>query len=174
MANIFRSDEVYKKPPKDLHNKDEIIPVRGLYITGQYRPPYYANPIINISAFTSNNADIIPLTTAASETTDAAINILNIDVVPEFDVEHYSVAYSETADAVVNILNIDLNNSLPDIEFYSTASGSTVDTAINILNIDAVFNPDVTQMNRATYNQNPEPILVMTGITSNRASVSNV
>ena len=174
MANIFRSDEVYKKPPKDLHNKDEIIPVRGLYITGQYRPPYYADPVINITAFTSNNASIFPLTTAESGTTDSAVNILNIDVVPVFDVENYSVASSETADATVNILNIDVDNSLPDIEFYHTASESTTDAVVNILNIDATFTHDITSLTSVTYKQNPEPILVMTGMTSNRASVDNI
>ena len=174
MAYIFRSDEVYKKPPKDLHDRNEIIPVRGLYISGQYRPPYYAEPALHLTGFTSSSATVNSLITTESKTTDSVVNILTVDVVPEFTVENFSSAESSTKDSVINIINIDVDNSLPDLEFYTTTQQSTTDAVVNILNVDASFNPDVTVSARVHNKQNPEPILLMTGITSNSASISTL
>ena len=48
MANIFRSKEVYKHLKYDLHNRNEMVAVQGVYITGEYRPPYYNEPCVHI------------------------------------------------------------------------------------------------------------------------------
>ena len=41
MANVFRSKEVYKHLKYDLHDRNEIVAVQGVYVSGEYRPPYY-------------------------------------------------------------------------------------------------------------------------------------
>lgn len=174
MAYIFRSDEVYKKTPKDLHDRDEIIAVRGLYISGQARPPYYADPSLNLTGFTSTPATINSLITTESHTADSVVNILAFDVVPEFTVENFSIAEADTTDTVINIINIDLDNTLPDIEFYSSTNATTSDAVVNILNIDVSDTSDITPLPIANSKQNPEPILVMSGITSNSASISTL
>ena len=47
MAEVFKSQEVYKHVNYDLHDRNEMIAVRGVYVTGEYRPPYYNEPIPN-------------------------------------------------------------------------------------------------------------------------------
>lgn len=62
MANTFRSKEVYKKLRKEVHNRNTMVAVEGVYVSGQYRPPYYANPMLVINQIQCNKADVIPYT----------------------------------------------------------------------------------------------------------------
>ena len=63
MGSVFRSKEVYKKLKHDLHGKNEIVAVRGVYVSGEYRPPYYNEPILRIYEISSQHATVVDFKT---------------------------------------------------------------------------------------------------------------
>lgn len=69
MADIFRSKEVYKHAPKEEGGQERIIPVKGVYVTGEYRPPYYAENGIQITMFDSGRATVVDYTSTYLDTT---------------------------------------------------------------------------------------------------------
>ena len=63
MGSVFRSKEVYKKLKYDLHGRNEIVAVRGVYVSGEYRPPYYNDPILRIYEMSSQHATVVDFKT---------------------------------------------------------------------------------------------------------------
>ena len=59
MANTFRSKEVYKKLRKEVHNRHTMVAVEGVYVSGEYRPPYYANMGVNIADIQCNKDRVV-------------------------------------------------------------------------------------------------------------------
>lgn len=170
MANIFRSDEVYKKPPKTLHNRDEIIPVRGVYVSGHNRPPYYNEPIISITGIASNPVNIYSMISTVVDNVDPVVNVINFDIDPTVDIAFYTLASSEAHDAGLNVINFDMDPTLT-VDFFTKRGDETTDAVINIINLD--MNPiiDITPSPIERNKQPPEPAILLTGIDSNSVTI---
>ena len=98
MADVFKSQEVYKHVNYNLHDRNEMIAVRGVYVTGEYRPPYYNEPTLKISYIQSINPTIVNFETEESETTTPQTTGMYKFAVSgsTYDIQRYS---SESVDA---------------------------------------------------------------------------
>lgn len=56
--NIFRSKEVYKRIPKVSSEENPLRPVRGMWVSGEYRPPYCIDETIHIQGMSSTSAEV--------------------------------------------------------------------------------------------------------------------
>ena len=92
MANVFRSKEVYKHLNYNLHDRNEIVPVQGVYISGEYRPPYYNDPVLMIYEMSSQP--------------------------PKVD-DFQDVNRSSDEDSVVKILDFSVNFLQPSFTYYN-------------------------------------------------------
>ena len=63
MANIFRSKDIYKRAPKIPSSEDPLRIVKGLYVVGDYKPPYYIGPCLHITDIKTNKATVVDYTT---------------------------------------------------------------------------------------------------------------
>lgn len=72
--DIFRSKEVYRKVRKrdDVNTQDPIIPVRGMYVVGQYLVPEYKGSGIEITGIRTTHPKIVNFTEGSSETYDVS------------------------------------------------------------------------------------------------------
>ena len=68
MASVFRSKEVYKHLKYDLHNRNEMVAVQGVYISGEYRPPYYNEPGIHIYEISGQHCNVADFKTEEVDT----------------------------------------------------------------------------------------------------------
>ena len=118
MANIFRSKDIYKRAPKIPSSEDPLRIVKGLYVVGDYKPPYYIGPCLHITDIKTNKATVVDYTTK-------------------------SMSYE---DHVVNLIGINADTSPLDIVYFSTKR----------------------------YPSNPEPMLRIKSITTNKATISDV
>ena len=148
MANVFRSKEVYKHLKYDLHDRNTIVPVQGVYVSGEYRPPYYNNPVLMIYEMSSQPAKID---------------------------DFQDVSRSSDEDTVVKILDFSADFLQPSFDFYKTISESSgEDTVVKILDLSTTFiQPSFTYYNQKQTNMTPEPILRLSTLTSDRATVEN-
>ena len=104
MANIFRSKEVYKHLKYDLHNRNEMVAVQGVYITGEYRPPYYNEPCVHIyeisgqhcivANFESEEVDTSPSATSGMYKFGLSQSTYNIN---RYGNEHIDISSTETS-----------------------------------------------------------------------------
>ena len=76
MANIFNSKEVYKRIPKVSSKDNPLRKVRGIYVTGDYRPPYYIDSSLHIAEINTNKPTIVDFTQVTKPTYDDSTSSL--------------------------------------------------------------------------------------------------
>lgn len=177
MANVFRSKEVYKHPPKSLKDANVIIPVRGVYVTGEYRPPYYNDNGVMITEINSNKAVVASFTEKSIDTYDSVLRVLSFDIDTTCpDITQYTTAQASSGyDTVLKVLGFDINTGVPDCLFYTQESASSgYDPVLRVISfdIDATL-PNVQPYAKQTYSNTPEPTLRITTIQTEKAIISD-
>lgn len=178
MANVFRSKEVYKHLKYDLHDRNTIVPVQGVYVSGEYRPPYYNNPVLMIYEMSSQPAKIDDFQDVSrSSDEDTVVKILDFSAdFKTVNITNYTAASESTGeDTVVKILDFSADFLQPSFDFYKTISESSgEDTVVKVLDLSTTFiQPSFTYYNQKQTNMTPEPILRLSTLTSDKATVEN-
>lgn len=178
MANVFRSKEVYKHLKYNLHDRNEIVPVQGVYVSGEYRPPYYNNPVLMIYEMSSQPAkvgDFQDVNRSTDEDTVVKVLDFSVDFKPVNITNYTAASESSGDDAVVKILDFSVNFLQPSFDFYKTISESSGDDAVvKVLDFSTTFlQPSFTYYNQKQTNMTPEPMLRLSTLTSGKATVEN-
>ena len=122
MANIFKSKEVYKHLATGTHEKESIVAVKGVYVTGEYRPPYYIDAGLHISGITTQSAVVKNYTTASvTLPNDHILNILPIEIDTDIVPDVLSYTRAETTlpnDHILNILPIGVDETIDPVIIY--------------------------------------------------------
>jgi predicted choloylglycine hydrolase len=179
MANVFRSKEVYKHLKHDLHDRNEIVAVQGVYVSGEYRPPYYNNPTIRIYEISSNPAKVDDFREAVrSSDEDACVKVIDFGaqiLIPT--ITNYTTASAEAGeDGCVKVIDFGVQPLSPTLDWYTSDSVSAgedgcvkvIDFGVSIISIPQ---PTVYTTNRGE--STPEPTLRLTSFTSELATVTN-
>ena len=175
VANIFNSKEVYKRIPKVSSKDNPLRKVRGMYVTGDYRPPYYIDSSLHIMEINTNKPTIVDFTQASASTEDHVLNILPIEVLTDRpNIIQYSKASKELeSDHVVNILPIQASTDSLSILSYTSASVELAsDHVVNILPISMESEGlDITWFSKKKYETQPEPLCLIYSISTSKASI---
>ena len=178
MASVFRSKEVYKNFRYDIDKTKKVVPVQGVYIASEYRPPYYNNPTLRIYEISSVHATVVSfqdVTATAGE--DGWYKILDFKVertIPTL-INYTTGSVDAGEDAMYKILDFQVNRLIPSCEFYESKTQSAgEDTMYKILDFQVNrLNPEETYFYKAKGNSTPEPMLRLSSITSESALVEN-
>ena len=148
MANVFRSKEVYKNFRYDIDKTKKVVPVQGVYIASEYRPPYYNNPTLRIYEISSVHATVVSF---------------------------QDVTATNGEDPMYKILDFKVERLIPNLINYTTGSANAgEDTMYKILDFQVTrLNPGETYFYKAKGNSTPEPMLRLSSITSESALVEN-
>lgn len=178
MANVFRSKEVYKHLKYDLHGKNEIVPVHGVYISGEYRPPYYNESGISIYEISSKNCNVVDfkieeVDTARTKTAmmykiGVSESVYNIQ---RYETESVSLKTIQTAGLYkLDVTKTSYNISRFEKDYINAPSTQTAGMyKIDIS--DSVYTKTVYGTNRD--NSTPEPILRLTSFVSESCIITN-
>lgn len=113
MSNFYKSKEVYKQI-RTANNEVEIIPVRGMYVSGYHMEPYYIDHNITITEVTSTKC-------IANEYTETSF-----DPSPESVIK--VSGYTSTAPTVVNYTDTshEMEQGVLQISDYSATPANVV------------------------------------------------
>ena len=108
MSNIFRSKEIYKRIPGVSSDNNPLRAVQGMYVSGEYRPPYYIDGFIQVSNIKTNKATIKNYTQdEKSLRNDPVINVTDISAKKNVDIVNYKITCINTnPDHSVRVSNI--------------------------------------------------------------------
>ena len=108
MSNIFRSKEIYKRIPGVSSDNNPLRVVQGMYVSGEYRPPYYIDGFVQVSNIKTKKATIKNYTQAEkSLRNDPVINVTDISAKKNVDIVNYKITYINTnPDHSVRVSNI--------------------------------------------------------------------
>lgn len=177
MANIFRSKEVYKRIPGVPSDQNPLRVVRGVYVTGPYRAPYYIDTCTHVKSITTTKATVVNYTQASSDSTDHVVNLLNVDASTDpIPITFYTRAESQLqSDHVVNLLNVDASTDQIDILAYTKINQDLAsDHVVNLMGIDtSADTPNITFYRTEIFKTNPEPIVRVKELTTTKATIAN-
>jgi hypothetical protein len=132
MANIFKAKEIYKHTPSNINPNKPFVALRGLYVAGAYRSPYWVDAVLNITKLsTTTAADVVYYTSIEETTYDSGVlRIKNISLDDGQIVEYTSVNVSgyEQPEGILRIKDVSVGE--PSIVFYTSIDHDGYDTGI--------------------------------------------
>lgn len=143
---INNAKEVYYSF-RDDHGDRHMVPVRGVYVTGEYKPPSYIEPMLRLVSI---------------KTTHPTIE------------EYTEVTKNHWSDTTNHLYDVDVDDIFK-IDWYSSKSTSNTDDTTNHLydvDIDDAFQFTINP--RTTKGSQPEPILRLVEININKCIVEDV
>lgn len=179
MGIIFKSKEVYKHLDKKPNEQHKMVPVQGLYVSGEFRPPYYNDPALVITQFTSGDCIPASFKSVYQDFKDADGCImygLNVST-PTVNIQKYTKEYVDLLPDPDGCALYDMDVSQPSYSFmrYSREYDSAKDEdGCGIYGLGlAVRTYNLTRFSKAKGNSTPEPILRVTQMISDPAVVEN-
>lgn len=170
MSNVYRSKEVYKRLKGVPSDMNPLRIVRGVYVSGKYRPVYYIDSCILIEEIQSTNASIFDYTSASATATDPnSINVVGVDC-NTLTMIDYSSKSDTTTDNAINVTGIDFGNL--GIISYTNVNRDTTENAINVTGIDC-NNLSIQQYKRPIYDTNKDHMIQVEQISSTSADITN-
>lgn len=176
MANIFNSKEVYKRIPKVSSKDNPLRKVRGMYVTGDYRPPYYIDSSLHIMEINTNKPRIVDFTQVTKPTyDDSTVSLLDLSCNWDLKFNRYTRATgSVTDDSTVSLLDLSCNDltltKIPRPKAYADVdTGST----ISLLDMNCSRNIKFTRYHSQKHGYIPEQICVVTDQYTTKASIEN-
>ena len=147
MANIFKTNEVYKHLKHGFRPEESVVAVRGMYVSGEYRPPYYNEGAIRILDYQTTPAKAVSFKNVSRRDEDTGVKVI------DFNAEFFH----------------------PTITNYTTRSVSAgEDTGVKVLEMNAgFFMPTYTYYYKDYANSTPEPMLRLTSVSSGNCIVEN-
>lgn len=170
MSNVYRSKEVYKRLKGVPSDMNPLRIVRGVYVSGKYRPAYYIDSCVLIEEIQSTNAVISDYISISATTTDPnSINVVGVDcnVLTMID---YSSKSDTTTENFVNVTGIDFGNL--GIISYANVIRDVSDHAVNVTGID-FGNLTIQQYKIPIYETNEDHMIQVEQISSTSADITD-
>ena len=173
MSNIFKSKEIYKKIPVKVNPNKPIVALRGLYVAGKYRAPYWIDAVLNIRQLsTTRAADVVYYTTREDKITDyGCISMIQFDIdATNFKYAKLTTAQASTKDiGCLSMIQFDMTSTNFAYRKYATKNASNSDYGcLSMIQFDMdATNFAYTPMTKTENSQPPgQPVLNITNMTS--------
>lgn len=178
MANVFRSKEVYKHLKHDVYGKNTIVPVKGVYISGEYRPPYYNESGIRIYEISGQNCNIVDYKDETVETKPIQTAIMHEFELTDsvYTIQRYTSNSVELGTAqTAGMYKLDLSETSYNIQRFEKdyTDTSSIQTS-GMYKIDVTStNCEKTIQEIKRNNSTPEPMLRLSLLTSEHCTITN-
>lgn len=178
MANVFRSKEVYKNIRFEIDKTKKVIPVQGVYISGEYRPPYYNEPCVHIYEISSQDCNVADFKTDEYNTQGmetAGMYMFDVST-PTYSIQRYSTEYAEASPTETGGMYLfDISVASYNLQRYGKDYVDTqgMETAgmYTLIFFDQGYS--ITRHSKNDNGSTPEPIIRITGLSSENCIVEN-
>ena len=184
MANIHDSKEIYRKlskyDPNNIHGRDVIIPIHGLYVTGPWLTLLFQEPGVRITDITLNHATVVDYTDREDSLRgdEGTFGLLEYDVDVTTDFvwmgENDESIYTEPEEGTFGLLEYEVNVETTYTwfgdnteEIYTEPEEGTFGLLEYVVNVNTDYHFITTHGNDV-----PEPMIRITDITVTAADVT--
>ena len=178
---IDYASEVYYKIPRGPDGLNKIVPVRGVYVTGEWKPPVYIDPCVQVVEITGAPALVETYTTANADTYDPTATSLHLyDAyinTDDYKITWYTRGYNNQTDkhgSSIHLIDIDIDATV-SADWYSRGRNSQTDkhgSSIHLIDVD--IDPGIVTVDYPTKRGGnlPEPMVRMTELFAECTVVS--
>jgi hypothetical protein len=192
LSNIFKSKEIYKKIPVKVNPNKPIVVLRGLYVAGKYRAPYWIDAVLNIKQLsTTRAADVVYYTTReVHQVLDVGVTMTEFDVnISNIVVTKYTVdSTSNWFDIGVTMTKFDVDTSnMSYLKYTTNTQHGYFDIGITMTEFDVETPYESTIINQRQTATRPYwkiipkpntqppglPVLSLIGVSTTKATITN-
>ena len=171
--NIFKSKEIYKRIPQVDPALNPLRVVRGVWVSGEYRPPYCIDETVHVQAFGSNDAEIRVYTSRTQNIDDQDTIEYTGLYYPQmgFVIDQYSTSsLTLPDDTTVEYIGI-YSEDFDILNYTQSTFNIPDDTTVEYLNIytDGEFQLELYES--IDKKLNPEPMIHIIGFGSDNELV---
>ena len=170
MSDFHKSKEVYRYTP--TANGDKLVPVRGLYVSGLHKEPWYIDHAVTVNSFTSNDGTIVHYTQLnKSVYDDSALAFTGLTIGDISVVNYYQDTASAYDDSALAFTGFEI--SLPEMTSYETSTVSAYDgsaLSFTALSVESSLTSVTCKTVRSP--QNPQPTITLRQFTSTDSTIS--
>ena len=174
---LTNAKEIYFKPDKNpITGANYIVPVRGVYVTGEYKPPMDIEPILHLKSITAGEmpyANLIDSTLSYTER--SSVHLYDIDVYSDFYITNYSsyTAPSQTDVSSVHLYDIELDDHFQIDNYASyTVPNQTEVSSVHLYDIEVDSAYRLDNLPTIEAGSQPESILHLTEIMCSDSDLS--
>lgn len=172
---ISYAKEVYYRF-RDDQGTAKVVPIRGMYVTGEYKPPLYTNPIIHLLSLTTAHPLIEDyIETKRTSNSKASHHLYDVDIDPTFRIDYYSTAKAPNAYAKAShhLYDVSIDPTFR-VDYYTTTNKSISAKASHHL-LDVSIDPSINIVEKKTDEKSsqPEPIIRMVLLSSTHPTITN-
>lgn len=150
MSDIFRTKEVYKKvKTNDRGDKNPIIPVRGVYVVGDWKTPEYRNPNLLISGIETSPLKVVDFTeNTIDSNAESIIGIISMNMSDGITVTKYSTDSTDLKlDSIIGTLSMNFDD-LKVMKYTQDTQDPKTDSIIGIISMDYTNEYTITVYHR--------------------------
>lgn len=159
---ISNAKEIYYSF-RDEQGVRKLTPVRGVYVTGEWKPPMYMEPILQVLEFKTNKCLIQEyIETNKTVTSDTSHHLYDVDIDSSFRIDVYSTATAptQTHDTTHHLYDVDIDSRF-HIDYYQTTNvpTQTHDTTHHLYDVEIDGSFQIVPKSTCIGGSFPEPIL---------------
>ncbi|MBO4736754.1 MAG: hypothetical protein J5614_10245 [Paludibacteraceae bacterium] len=170
MSDFHKSKEVYRYTP--TANGDKLVPVRGLYVSGLHKEPWYIDHAVTVTKFESNEGTIVHYTSASTSFyDDSALAFTGLSVGGISVVNYYQDKTSVYDGSALAFTGVSIE--LPSMMSYTQLKANVYDdSALSFTGLTVQSSLTIVPKRKLDQPQNPQPIVTLTQFTSTAGSIS--
>lgn len=164
MSDIINyAREVYFKLPKDPETgTNKIVPIRGMYVTGEYKPPEYIEPVLHLLSVKTNRATIQDyVEKSVNHYSGTSHHLYDIDANDTYRIDWYTskTAPNQFASTTHHLYDVDADDTYR-IDWYKSKSiNHYSSTSHHLFDTDSDSSFTIVNKPIGIYGSQPEPIL---------------
>ena len=175
---ISYAKEVYYAFRDEETGTKQLVPVRGVYVTGEYKPPEYVEPILRLLEFKTNHPLIEDyIESSATTKSGSSHHLYDIDLDATFVVEAYSQATAPTQKqgSSHHLYDINVDPTFVIEPYQSTTAPAQKQGSTHHL-YDIIVDPTyvISVKTKVIGGSQPEPILRMIEFNVSSATIEDV
>lgn len=173
---ISNAKEVYKKFRR-LDGTTDVVPIRGMYVTGVWQPPEYMEPALHLLSFKRTHVNIEDYIERSVSTTDmGSVHLYDAGLDTGYRIDWYSQASAPTQSDMgsVHLYDAGIDTGYR-IDWYTSGSASITDRgSVHLYDANVDFTHVTTFLGNDHCGSHPEPILRLIEFNRTGITIENI
>lgn len=162
---------------RDEHGEAKVVPVRGVYVTGEFKPPMYFEPILRLLEVNANHPTIEDyIETSYTQTVSSSHHLYDMDLNTTFRVDEYTTGKidDQKISTTHHLFDFDLDTTFHTEDFYTTSiPNQTMSTTHHLFDFDLDPTYSAIDYTRIIAGSQPEPMLRMIEFDTNTSTITD-
>lgn len=173
MGNLFFSKTIYKKLPNIPDDKNPLREVRGLYVSGEYREPFYIDHYLSIKDINISKPVVTNFyETTKSLTPESVLSVSSLDANEYVTIVRLTTKdIQQTPESTLSVSSLSAE-PLTIVRYTSKSETNTPESVLSVSSLDS-SSFELTRYDGAFMNTTPDHAVTILNMTTTQATIED-